>query len=98
MTAVHPATGMNPVTTVQLTLIGKPDCHLCDVAQGVIDEVLGELDDVIDVTIEKRSILDDSELYDKYWEKIPVLLIDGDEHAHWRIDAVKLRSALKGTQ
>ena len=92
MTAAH------PVTAVQLTLIGKPECHLCDVAQGVIDEVLGGLDDSIEVNVEKRSILDDPQLYEKYWEKIPVLLIDGREHAHWRVDATKLRAELEGTR
>ena len=83
------------MTAVQLTLIGKPDCHLCDVAQGVIDGVLAELDDRMVVTVEKRSILDDPQLYEKYWEKIPVLLIDGREHAHWHVDAAQLRTALE---
>ncbi len=82
---------------MQLTLLGKPDCHLCDVAQAVIDDVLGELDASTQVTLEKRSILDDPELYEKYWEKIPVLFIDGEEHAHWRVDAATLRSALEKT-
>lgn len=86
------------MTAVQLTLIGKPDCHLCDVAQGVIDEVLEDLNTANSVTVEKRSILDDQHLYEKYWEKIPVLLIDGVEHAHWRVNAERLRTALEGTR
>lgn len=86
------------MTAVQLTLIGKPDCHLCDVAQGVIDEVLRDLDGSKAVTVEKRSILDDPQDYEKYWEKIPVLLIDGVEHAHWRVDEGRLRSALESSR
>lgn len=86
------------MTAVQLTIIGKPDCHLCDVAQAVIDEVVGDLDDRTRVTVEKRSILDDKQLYEKYWEKIPVVLIDGQEHAHWRVNAAQLRSALEGAR
>lgn len=85
------------MTAVQLTLIGKPDCHLCDVAEGVIDEVVRAVDDRIAVTVEKRSILDDESLHEKYWEKIPVVLIDGREHAHWRVNAERLRAALEGT-
>lgn len=80
------------MTATQLTLIGKPNCHLCDVAQGVIDEVLTNYNAAI--SVEKLSILDDEQLYEKYWEKIPVLLIDGVEHAHWRVNPAKLRSAL----
>lgn len=87
-----------PAPAVQLTIIGKPECHLCDVAQAVIDGVLGELDSSVSVTVEKRSILDDSQLYEKYWEKIPIILIDGVEHAHWRVDAAQLRTALEGTR
>ncbi len=85
------------MAAVQLTVIGKPDCHLCDVAQAVIDEVLADLDDRVAVTVEKRSILDEPHLYEKYWEKIPVVLIDGREHAHWRVNAELLRTALEAT-
>jgi hypothetical protein len=61
------------VTTV--TLIGKPDCHLCDVAREVVETVVAELpEDSVDV--EELSIADDPSLYAQWWEKIPVVLID----------------------
>tara|TARA_B100000519_G_scaffold80157_1_gene69240 strand:+ start:33541 stop:33783 length:243 start_codon:yes stop_codon:yes gene_type:complete len=78
------------VTTI--TLIGKPECHLCDVAREVVDLVVAESGQ--DVVIEERSILDDAELYARWWEKIPVVLIDGEFHAHWRVSADRLRAAL----
>lgn len=79
-----------------LTLIGKPDCHLCDVASDVVDAVVAELPDALaeDMEITELSILDDPALYEKYWEKIPVLLIDGELHGHWRISPDRLRDAL----
>jgi hypothetical protein len=43
---------------------------------------------------EERSILDDPGLYDEYWEKIPVILIDGRIHDYWRVDPGRLRGAL----
>ena len=43
---------------------------------------------------EERSILDDPGLYDEYWEKIPVILIDGRVHDYWRVDPQRLRQAL----
>lgn len=81
---------------IALTLIGKPDCHLCDVASDVVDAVVAELPDALaeDMEITELSILDDPALYEKYWEKIPVLLIDGELHAHWRISPDRLRDAL----
>jgi hypothetical protein len=79
-----------------LTLVGKPGCHLCDDARDVVTRVLGELDPAraADVMLEERSILDDRALADEYAEEIPVLLIDGRVHNHWRIDADRLRAAL----
>ena len=76
-----------------LTLISKPDCHLCEVAREVVETVLAELpgDDVI---VEELSIADDAELYARWWEKIPVVLVDGHLHAHWRVAPDRLRAAL----
>ncbi len=82
------------MAAVELTIIGKPDCHLCDVAQSVIDAVVTELEADVPTTIVKRSILDDPELHERYWEKIPVILVNGSEHAHWHVDAQKLRTAI----
>lgn len=79
-----------------LTLIGKPDCHLCDVASEIIDAVVAEMPDASAERIEivEASIQDDPALYELWWEKIPVVLIDGDLHAHWRLSADRLREAL----
>lgn len=80
-----------------LTIIGKPDCHLCDVASEVVDAVVAELpESVADrIDIETASIADDPALYELWWEKIPVVLIDGDVHAHWRVSPDRLSAALK---
>lgn len=79
-----------------MTLIGRDGCHLCDVARGVIDHVLIELpaDRADEITVDELSIDDDPELAAQWWEKIPVILIDGRMHAHWRVDAARLRDAL----
>ena len=76
-----------------LTLIGKPDCHLCDVAREVVETVVAELPED-SVILEERSILDDPTLYEVWWEKIPVVLIDGSVHGHWRVSPDRLRAAL----
>ena len=79
------------VTTV--TLIGKPDCHLCDVAREVVETVVAELPEGA-VDIDELSIADDPALYAQWWEKIPVVLIDGELHGHWRVSPDRLRAAL----
>ncbi|MPT14607.1 MAG: glutaredoxin family protein [Microbacterium sp.] len=80
-----------------LTLIGKPDCHLCAVASEVVDAVVAELPDAAAerIQIVEASIQDDPALYEQWWEKIPVVLIDGRQHAHWRVSPDRLREALE---
>lgn len=79
-----------------LTLIGKPDCHLCDVAREVVDQAIAELPDAVadGVEVSEHSILDDPALHETWWEKIPVVLIDDRLHAHWRVSPDRLRDAL----
>ncbi|MGW9111597.1 glutaredoxin family protein [Microbacterium sp. NPDC055683] len=80
----------------RLTLIGKPDCHLCDVAREVVDQVVADLpDETADgVEVVELSIADDPALHAEWWEKIPVVLIDGRLHGHWRVSPERLRAAL----
>lgn len=77
------------MTTV--TLIGKPGCHLCDDARAVVDEVLAAFPAV---RMLEQSILDDPALHERYWDEIPVVLIDGAVHTIYRVDAERLRAAL----
>lgn len=81
---------------ISVTVIGKADCHLCDVASEIIDAVVADLPDAVAEQIEivESSILEDPVLYELWWEKIPVVLIDGELHAHWRLSADRLRAAI----
>ena len=76
----------------RLTLLGKPDCHLCDDARAVVEGVLA---DHPEVAFEELSILDDPALLDAYVEEIPVVLIDDRVHTIWRVDEARLRTALR---
>lgn len=85
------------MATASLTLIGKPGCHLCDDARVVVTRVIGDLEsraDAPQLTLDEVSILDDAALNDRYAEEIPVLLINGRVHNYWRIDPVRLTTAL----
>lgn len=78
-----------------LILIAKDGCHLCDEARAVVQSVLGELEaDGRSFTFDELSILEDQALYDRYWEEIPVLLINNQVHDFWRVDPERLRAAL----
>lgn len=81
------------MTTV--TLIGKPGCHLCDDARAVVDEVLAAFPAV---GMLEQSILDNPVLHERYWDEIPVVLIDGAVHTIYRVDAERLRVALAAAE
>lgn len=73
-----------------ITLLGKPGCHLCDEAREVIAKVAAELG----VRWQERDINESAEDTRRYWEQIPVTLIDGVQHDFWRVDETRLRRAL----
>ena len=80
-----------------ITLVTKPGCHLCDAARDVVASVVADLESetsVAPIAVEEVSILDDPALLAKYEEEIPVVLIDGRVHNIWRVDPVRLRTAL----
>ncbi|MFI5807839.1 glutaredoxin family protein [Streptomyces sp. NPDC051561] len=81
-----------PASERVVTLIGKPGCHLCDDARGVVEAVCGEMG----VRWEERDISVDEELYAEYWEQIPVVLVDGERFTFWKVDGGRLRRELGG--
>jgi glutaredoxin len=83
--------------TIDLTLIGKPGCHLCEDAEAAIDRVLASFlaaNPSVSVSIAQQNILDDTELAARYSEEIPVLLINGKVHNYWRIDEERFAAAM----
>jgi glutaredoxin len=82
---------------IELTLIGKPGCHLCEDAETAIERVLASFlasNPSVAVSITQHNILDDAELAARYSEEIPVLLINGNVHNYWRIDEDRFMRAL----
>jgi glutaredoxin len=83
---------------ISLTLFTKPGCHLCEEAKTVVDSVLNQFktensaESPIELT--EVNILEDEALKNQYSEEIPVLQINGQTHAYWRIDSERLTAAL----
>lgn len=75
----------------RVLLIGRPGCHLCDDARVVVQSVCGEAG----TAWAEVSIDDDPLLAEQYWERIPVIMLDGRPFDFWRVDEQRLRSALQ---
>jgi len=83
------------VSVVRLTLLGKPGCHLCDAARDAVAEVIAALGvEASDVSVEELSILDDPELTNRFWDEIPVVLLNDKVHTIWRVEPARLTQAL----
>jgi glutaredoxin len=76
------------VTT--LTLYGKPDCHLCDEARAVLERVRTQRP----FELIERDITQDEALERAYFERIPVIAIDGEDAFELFVDERRLLDRL----
>lgn len=79
-----------PGNSLEIALLGKPDCHLCEVAESVVERVCARLS----LRWEKINIEDHPDLYDRYKEEIPVLLVDGRKLFKYRTNEPDLMKFL----
>ena len=80
---------MEPAPPV-LTVLGKPDCHLCHVMADAVRGAIAGLR----ATLVERDVREDPEAFARYRYDIPVLLLDGRELARHRVQAEDLRAQL----
>ena len=82
---------------IQLTLIGKSGCHLCDDARLAVERVLSgfrQAHPAVEISVTEIDMMNDPALIAKYAEEVPVLLINGKQHSYWTIDDSRLRASL----
>ena len=76
---------------ITIEVMTKSDCCLCDDAKAIIDQVITE----IPVKLKMTDIESDPELFERYNEKIPVVLINGEESFVYKVHPVTLRKKLE---
>jgi glutaredoxin len=75
----------------QITLFGKPDCPLCDDARAVLERIRADHP----FELVERDITVDDDLHRAYFERIPVITIDGEELFDYHVDEPALRARLR---
>ncbi|MFI7280555.1 glutaredoxin family protein [Micromonospora chersina] len=70
----------------RLTLITRPDCHLCEDAKAALDRVVAVTGD----RWISKDVTGDLELEREYGDRLPVVLLDGKEHGYWRVEEERL--------
>jgi glutaredoxin len=81
------------VSTRTVTVYSKPDCHLCVKALEQLQLLRRELD----FEVVEQDITADEALHRAYFERIPVLLLDGDELCEYFVDEDLLRERLRAS-
>ena len=74
-----------------LTIYSKPGCHLCEDMKLVV----ARLSRSIPLQLEEVDISQDPELDARYGLEIPVLMVDGQKAAKYRISDGELRRILE---
>ena len=74
-----------------VTVITRVGCHLCEVAEEHLRRLQRELGFVYRaVDVDGSPVL-----RDKFADQVPVILLDGRQHSHFRVDEPGLREALR---
>jgi glutaredoxin len=74
-----------------VTVYSHPQCHLCEQAMAVLRGLQAQLD----FELRQRDISADEALHRAYFERVPVVLLDGDEVCEYFVDEAVLRERLE---
>jgi len=74
-----------------LTVYSKPDCHLCEEAMAVLRRLQAELG----FELAERDITADGDLERAYFERIPVVALDGEVLFEYFVEESVLRERLE---
>nr|WP_245650274.1 glutaredoxin family protein [Millisia brevis] len=88
------ATGRTETGEHDVVLLTREGCSACGTALEVLRGICGEFGltpRVIDVDL---AAADDPELRAEYGDRLPVVLLDGEEHSYWTVDTARLSADL----
>jgi glutaredoxin len=74
-----------------LTVYSKPDCHLCEDAMMALRRLQAELG----FALEELDITADEALHRAYFERIPVVSVDGEELWEYFVEEAAVRERLE---
>ncbi len=75
----------------EVTVYSRPDCHLCEEAMATLRRMQRELDfELTELDIDR-----DEALQRAYFERVPVVALDGEELFDYHVDETALRERLE---
>jgi glutaredoxin len=83
--------GRSPVTLPRVVIYSRPGCHLCEEMKALVDRVRRSVPFDLSVI----DISNDDALEERYGVEIPVLVIDGEQVARYRVSEWEFRQRLE---
>lgn len=80
---------------IQLSYYTKPECELCQPFLKIIQSVMSEYSGRSTIEFECINIENNQEAWEKYWDKIPVLEINGTLAFKYFIDKKALQKKIQ---
>ncbi|WP_424190108.1 glutaredoxin family protein [Actinokineospora sp. G85] len=74
----------------RVTVVTRVGCHACEVAEADVSRICADLG----LEWTTQDVDSDPELRAEFGDRVPVILVDGDEHGYWRVEEERLRRAL----
>ncbi|PXY35110.1 NrdH-redoxin [Prauserella coralliicola] len=77
----------------RVTVMTRVGCHACEHAEEDVARICGELG----VEWTTADVDTDPEWRAEYGDRVPVILVDGEEHGYWKVEEDRLRAALRSS-
>lgn len=80
---------------MSITLLSRAGCAACVTAVAVLERVCADVGEPLDV-VDVDAVADagDPALRAEFGDRLPVVLLDGEEHGYWEVDEPRLRADL----
>jgi glutaredoxin len=78
-----------------VTLLTRAECSACAAARADLTRICAELGtDFDEVDVDRAAADGDPALRAEFGDRLPVVLLDDDEHSYWEVDEQRLRADL----
>lgn len=76
-------------------LLTRAGCQACASARADLTRICVDLGvEFIEVDVDKAADEGRADLRAEFGDRLPVVLLDGDEHSYWEVDEPRLRADL----
>jgi glutaredoxin len=81
----------------RVELLTREGCTICTGVATRLEQLADELGFELTITdVDVAAAAGDSALRAEFGDRLPVVLLDGNEHSYWEVDEPRLRADLAG--